>query len=675
MKGRWARRLDVILVVASAVLGLAALAAAALGGGRFELGPIAVSISSPLRPLAQGLALLLLREALGNGSSLVSRVRFLGLLAAFLAALACESPPRLVGDGREYAAMAWNLSEGRPPAPTPEELRRFEARLPVTDPGYSFAPAPPRPDGRRSFYHSWGYSLLAAPFVNLASATGLSLLTAFTVLNGLALLVAAYFVLDRAGPRVALLVAGGAALWWVDKAHPELLLMGVLVTAVATLPQRPGLSLVFQGVAALQYPVFGITILASAVWLARRKRLQEAGVRVGLVVSLLFFSAVPAWNLWWLGRATPLSQTVQLDWPGLAQLTAVLIDPNLGLVFAWPALALALVAGLAVTLRIRPARADTVSLLALVFALLLLTVALPRNLNHGGTRGLSRYALWLVPLGVPLLLALERDDRWSRAALVVLAAGSLVTALTDYHPRREERYVEPSYVAGLLWQHLPAVHNPLPEVFAERTAGFEGRDTLPAATDGCEKALLVGDGTPQAVWPLWCRPRELPLPCRPLGTYCYANKLGSGYSFVRAPRQPAYDGLLPQAWYWTGSPTEGLEQLLSRFTRSTVRRADPTTLPALFAAQRRVGEMRARINPESIIAWFAGPRRRAWVALKPGPRQQAVLVDPRRARVLKHIAVDPVEPTRISLPRRAPLLLVVAPESLLPPSMVRPHQP
>jgi hypothetical protein len=667
---RWDRRLRLTLVLASGLLGVFAVTAAVVGGVRLELGPIVVSIGSPFRPLAQGCALLLLREALGDGSSRASRLRTLGLFTTLIFALSLESKPRVVGDGHEYVAMAWNISEGRPPALTREEIQQVKAFLPPRMEGYPFALLKsPDPEGRQSLYHSWAYSLFAAPFVRVMSLTGMPLLSAFTVANGLLLLVAVVFLQAREGPRVTLLIFGGAALWWVDKPHPELFLTSVLVTAIVALPRRPGLSLVLQGIAGLQYPVFGVGLLASAAWLASRGRLREAGSRAGLVAGLLLILAVPLSNIWWSVQAVPLSTTVVPHLPGLAALTAVLVDPNLGLAFAWPALAIATLLGLAVAMKTRGVRADTVILLTLVAALLLFVVALPRNLNHGGTRGVSRYALWLVPLCVPALLSLERAGRRYRAVLLALAAGSLVTALGDYHPRMKERYVTPSFVAGWLWRHWPGVDNPLPEVFAERTAGAERQDALPAATEGCEKALVVGDGTPRALWPLWCRPQELPSECRPIGTFCYANKRGAEYAFVRAPRQPGFEEYRPQAWYWTGSPNDGLVRFLSQFTRSTIWGADPGRLDELFAGKRRLGPKRARINRESTIVWLTAPRRRAWVAPKPGPGQRTILIDPRRAQVLKNVAVDPAVPTRVAIPEIAPLLLVVAPEALLPPDL------
>src|SRR5260221_1156569 len=141
---RAVRGLRAALAGLSAVLVATAAAAWWQGGFHLQLGPIDISVASPLRPATQALAFLLLREALGPSAGLVPRrpalagFRFLGLFAILLACLAADSRPQVVGDGAEYVAMAANLSMGRPPALTEEELARAESHL-----------LPPRIEGYR----------------------------------------------------------------------------------------------------------------------------------------------------------------------------------------------------------------------------------------------------------------------------------------------------------------------------------------------------------------------------------------------------------------------------------------------------------------------------------------------------------------------------------------------
>ena len=170
-------RADRALRAAMAVISASLMVCAALawwrGGFHLSLGPIDISVANPLRPVTQALAFLLLREAWGASAGFQDRLRFLGLFAALLACLACDSRPRIVGDGQEYVAMAWNLSMGRPPALSAEELRQAErSLLPPRVDGYRLViPELQGADGLQDFYHFWAYSLSAAPFVRICAGS------------------------------------------------------------------------------------------------------------------------------------------------------------------------------------------------------------------------------------------------------------------------------------------------------------------------------------------------------------------------------------------------------------------------------------------------------------------------------------------------------------------------
>ena len=497
---------------------------------------------------------------------------------------------------------------------------------------------------------------------------GLPVLAAFTFLNCLLLLTAAFVLITRWGPRVTLLILGGPILWWIDKAHAEVYTVAWLVVAVALLQTRAGIALSALGLAVLQTSTLSVALFSSWIWLLRRDRLRETGVRAGLVVALLLFATGPVYYYWRIRHPSPQSWTVLPHWPSLAELSAVLVDTNLGLAFAWPSLLLAVVLAAIALAKMKTAQFDKDTLILLVgtAAVILLIVTQPTNLNHGGTRSVSRYALWLVPLAIPLLAQFDRSARWARGALLALAAGSLLVALADYHPRMRQRYVTPTPIADWLWRHWPAATNPLPEVFAERTAHFEGAGVVPTATARCEKALLVGDGSPVGAWPLWCRPMEVPPSCSLAGAYCYANQTPGGYSFVTAPRQRGFDGRKPVAWYWSGSPSDGLVRLLAGIPWERLRLADQRETKAIFDGRRSLGRVRGRINEEILLVWIEGPREEAWLSLHPGRDRRAILIAPQEGRVLQERPLDPSLPTTFSIPYISPLLLVVVPAYLVP---------
>jgi hypothetical protein len=169
-------------------------------------------------------------------------------------------------------------------------------------------------------------------------------------------------------------------------------------------------------------------------------------------------------------------------------------------------------------------------------AVLLFAATQTPNVNHGGTPGMSRYGVWLLALLLPLAVQADVAVRWRPPMAVAGALTVLVAALT-LHPRFPDAAITPSPtpVASFVWTRMPALDNPLPEVFAERVGHVDGRPPLPVATAGCEKALIVATDAGVS-WPGSCEPRAVPGECRAAGALCYAN----GASVVPAPRQPGF---------------------------------------------------------------------------------------------------------------------------------------
>ena len=150
--------------------------------------------------------------------------------------------------------------------------------------------------------------------------------------------------------------------------------------------------------------VVGVVSVATGRANARNPRflvLSAAAIALAAVNPVYYFFRV--------GRAVPLMGNSHGSVPNVDELTAVLRDPNIGLVTHAPFLVLALVFALAVLMIRTPRRlasGDAVS--AFVGGVgLLFAFSQAINVNSGGTPGPSRYALWFVPLGLPLLRLLE----------------------------------------------------------------------------------------------------------------------------------------------------------------------------------------------------------------------------------------------------------------------------
>ncbi len=654
-----------VLLVAGTVLALASGIAWWLGGGVLRLGPLTLlSMQRPLRALALALGLLLLAEALRGAVVSRASLRFLALLAAFFAVLVLDSRPRIVGDGQEYLAMAWNLAHGRPPGLDPAEQAEVE-RAAALRPGelalgraglVGF-------DRRQDFHHFWLYSLLVAPFLAGVTAAGGPPLAAFAIVNTLLLLLAAAVVQRHAGPAATLVLFAGPLVWWLDKPHPESFLVTLVAGALVLARDRPELALPLLGLAAAQNPVFGLVLGLGSLWTIARLRGRPFLV-VALAGSWALALANPLYYLWHLGRAVPLRATVLPHVPNLAELRAVFVDPNLGLLPAWPSLGVAVLLAL-----VLPAGGSArrrlpwwdVGALALGVALLAVVFTQPGNINHGGTRGMSRYGLWLAPFALPALARLGSLGRRGLVCSVVLAGWSLASAIPEYLPYQPERYLEPTPLAAWLWTRHPGLDRPLPEVFAERAWGYPPRGRVPTSTLGCEQALVRGDGRAIGRWPLACAPAAKPPSCREPGVLCYAARRGAGYGFARAPGQPTYLERDASRWYWSGTPSAGLAAALGRLPWKDYVVVAPEDEGAVIAARWGVGRIELWVAEDSSLAWLDGVRKDgAWLTPVVTVESTALVIDPLSGEELSRLRVGPASTPQIAVPRRAPLLLVVA---------------
>ncbi len=655
------RALSGALLAGGSLLALAACVAWALGGGVLRLGPVAISVQRPFRALAVAVSLLLLREALRRVAGARARAGFVALLAVLLAALALDSRPRLVGDGQEYVAMAWNLAQGRPPGLSAPERAALERTLSLREGelGQGREALVGR-DGRQDFHHFWLYSLVVAPALAAVAAAGGPLLVAFTLTNAVLLLVAAWVVHLRSGPGAALVLFGGPLVWWLDKPHAEIFLVALLSVALATVTRRPELALPLAGLAAAQNPVFLPVLAAGSAWAAVRRRGRPL-LALALAVSWALALSHPLYYLWHLGSALPLRDTVLRHAPNLAELRAVLVDPNLGLLPAWPSLGLAAAWAGARAVGTRASRWPWWELAAFSLAVgsLLLLFTQPGNVNHGGTRGMSRYALWLAPFVLPALGQLAAVGR--PAGMALLAGLSLLSAIPEYLPNREERYLEPTPLAAWLWTRQPGLDRPLPEVFAERAWGYPPLGAVPASTPACETALVRGDDTAIGRWPLSCVPAEKPKWCRAPGSLCYAARRPDGYAFARAPAQPGYLDRGSSRWYWGGTPAAGLAADMRRLPWKDYGLVAPEDEGVFLAERRGVGKVQLRAAPGGFLAWFDGVRKHgAWLTPVVHAPGTAILIDPLRGTELSRTRLSPDATQRIGLPPQAPLLLVVS---------------
>jgi hypothetical protein len=169
---------------------------------------------------------------------------------------------------------------------------------------------------------------------------------------------------------------------------------------------------------------------------------------------------------------------------------------------------------------------------ALASLALLYVVSQPLDQNHAGSPDISRYAVWLLPLSIPLLQQAATSARLAtrRTGLLFLAIAAVWSAV-EFRPSRPDSHLHPTPLAARLWTRHPMWNNPRPESFAERIS-HRRPAVIPTATAGCEKVLLH-----EGEWPVYCLPvGQPPDVCREPGRFCYANRTatGAGYLFVDA---------------------------------------------------------------------------------------------------------------------------------------------
>ena len=627
-----------------------------------KVGALAIRATSARRLAAQAFVLLLAAEVLDFRSLRPRRGWALALLLAVFVSLSLVSSPTRVGDGFEYMAMALNTADFSPPALTRTQIeartRDFAGMAGFQgDPGLRM-PALAGASGRQDFPHFWLYPMLASPLVGLSRLAGVHPNTGFTALNCVLLLLASMTLLRRSGTPLAAFVTVSPILWWVDKAHTEVFSFSLLTIAVLALRDAPWWSLICLGMASTQNPPFALAFLVAAVaanWSPLRgdRRLRRAAA-IGAALCLLH----PAYYLWHLGRLSPLADAVAPHIPTGAELATLLWDPSLGILVHFPALALLLALGLWCVWQDRthvpPAR--ELAAAAAMGAIFLLAFTQAGNVNSAGTPHPSRYGLWLVPLTLPALVwtweALARRGLLWAGTLIVVA--SCLYSAYAYQPRWPEQYLNPTRLAGWLWAHLPAVSNPLPEVFVERVSGMDGLHTVPAATERCEKVLLAGTASGDATWPIPCGPETLPAACRDPAVLCYANRTKSGYSFARAPRQAGFVFEPATAWTWSRGGRGAGQTVFERVgstPMSTVRADKPESLlrPWESSPMRRTYALRGE---GVLLAWLepANPEAATVALMLPSDGTIAV-IDPATNLEMASLTAAAHERVRVALPR------------------------
>ncbi len=592
----------------------------------------------------------------------VSRHVWALCLVAWLGVALWQANPVRVGDGHEHVAVALNLARGHAPSFTPDQIPSLEAELRALGPSFSTAslsyPDLVGRDGRQDVPHFWLYPLLAAPAVKVALLLDVSPLWGFVAIHVALLAGLVTLIVRRPAPVWTSLLVISPLVWWLDKPSADLLLVVCLGGAMLLWTTRAAGALVLLGVAASQNPGFVLVAALFAAWgsIERPARLMCRRWRAGLLIAALLIAVSPAYYLWRIAIPSPLTASTAARWPGLLDALFPLTDVSMGLIVRYPPYVLAVVVAVGwmarrELVRLRDPLIATSALAALG---LLWAVGQPTSQNHGGSPDLSRYALWLMPLALPLLqqAGTSASRAMARAGLG-LAALSAAWTLAAFPPSRAEAHLQPTALAEWLWTEHPMWNDPRPEVFAERVSHREPA-VVPTGTPDCQKVLLF-----EGLWPVHCLPQDDPPDdCFDTKRFCYANRTatGAGYLFLVVPTRPAFPFVQAERTWSRETPAVATMRQLMR----GLRIGEPETAMVSLRGVWNAAWIQQWSGNDRSVYYVRNTRPDARIGVRVRQRVLARVIDLNRALEVATYPLEPgtAHPENIPLPDAAPDLAI-----------------
>lgn len=441
----------------------------------------------------------------GDSPAWVPRVCWL-LTALVLVTGALTVRPLRDGDAFEYLLMTESLARHGTPEVRPADawsLARMDRRLEL---GLSYGTGVSGyfddASGAWHSWHFWGYSLLSVPARLALGALGLNGLRAFSLTNVVVLLVALHRVLfarwaeGRWRMAFALLLLTSPVLSFLRWPHGEAMTVAFVTLALVDFISGSRCrAVMWSAVGSLQSgPIIFLTLLLWVLVLLEGRLSRVVMATVAGMPALLS----PLFYWWHYGTPSLLGrEAASLGNVSLWRAAELLFDLNIGLAPYMPVTVGLFVAAAATALaRVRRSLLDAG--LVGVVGLAALASTSTDNWNHG-TVGPSRYAVWLSPIVLFLVVRLGGMLRsgkmltFYRGGLVLAIVTQALVMVSKRGPLAEPDYLEHSYLARLALRHAPALYCPSAEIFAERTMGQDPPSPGPYvyAEDGrCRKALM-----------------------------------------------------------------------------------------------------------------------------------------------------------------------------------------
>jgi hypothetical protein len=344
-------------------------------------------------------------------------------------------------------------------------------------------------DNRYIGYHFWLYSGIVAVTEKVFFSWGGNVLKAMQVTNALCLILCLlwFAFASSAGTAVnswtVFFYLTGGSLYYFYWTHPEVLLSACLVVGFSGLFSRQWKwSLAAFSVASLQVVSLTPLLLLVAVYFLKATRRSRRQCMVILQSNWKFLLQVfslplvaPLYYLFHFGEPNliAISGAVDARLIGWNRMVSFWFDLNQGLVVGLPVFVLAVIYATYLWGRGRLRRRHELALA--VGASLLIALPLLSQTNwNAGQAIFNRYALYA---SAPLIVFLGRFfsslevSRWFKAFAVSFSLAFF--GLCNFALNTVPGYV--SHKPWVVWvlDHYPALYNPDPEIFIERTLGRE----------------------------------------------------------------------------------------------------------------------------------------------------------------------------------------------------------
>ncbi len=405
----------------------------------------------------------------------------------------------LIGDGREYACSAVLWGKDFRPWHSEADVRACIQQILPGDPFGAVGWTPLR--GDLESIHFWLLPLLVAPFAAVTSP-----LPAWPLFHWALSAFAVVWIRRRAGPwfavGVVIVLGTSPLIYWANKAHSEFFICVLLMLAFVEVWCGNLLwATLWISIASTQQTTVAVpALLCGAAWILLRGRLpREPLWLLAAITGVLALS--PVYYLLRIGQPTVLGASVHTSLLSAHRAYSLLVDPDIGLIAAWPQGLLLCALAL---LTLRDVRVQRVLAAAILFvAVEPLVVCMQGSWNSGGTVFIQRYALYLLVAFAAVAVAGVVASRWRTpvfAAVTVIAlAGHFWRTLPIFHVDQPENYMTRSDVGRWLYDNHPGWYDPQPDVFIERIINQELPDPpYPVPPDvwafgnyACTKLYLV----------------------------------------------------------------------------------------------------------------------------------------------------------------------------------------